>query len=643
MTGVVGIDLGTARSTVCVLMDGKPVLATNAQGDHSTPSVVAFTPDGGVLTGEAARRQAAVDPHRTVHSVRRHLGTDWHVEIDGRSHTAPQIASLLLRALKRDAEALTGNPVTEAVFTVPVGFGYAQRQALHEAAGLAGLEVLRLAHESACVGLAHGAEHAVDGENRQFVIVRLGAGSFDICGLGVDDGSGGVLCADVTAFRGDARLGGNDWDRAVADHLAGLCQDRYGVNVSRDPAARQRLWEAAETARTELSSSSSTTVDLPYLVSGPGGPVHLQESVTRAEFDELTAPLRERCAHLVRSVTDDLDGLLPDVVPILLAGGAVRTPGIVDTVRGMLPGKTVRILQGPQAATGAALQAAVITHARRDLLLLDGAPKTLGIGTRGGASTTMIKQGTVRPTHRSEFFIPAEPLPRDGSRPVAFDVYETDEGHEPRAVGQDRPPYRQRLGTVELTGLRPTASGTPQIEITVTMDADGEAAVTATALATGLQWRLSPGRTSEPAPSSIALTPEPSAPDPAPHGTDSRPAAAHRPGATAPRKTELRAGLPGFTEQQALRLLQSNDACVRPQDMPVGLSSLSCLIPLAFIAGYLMAGTGVMALAYPSRNVASPILLLPGLLLLAGAYWAKSALSRKTVAHLARAPRREEP
>ncbi|MEU6314816.1 Hsp70 family protein [Streptomyces sp. NPDC047014] len=656
MTGVVGIDLGTARSTACVLVDGEPVLVTNAEGEPSTPSVVAFTPNGGTLIGEAARRQAAANPDRTVHSVRRHLGTDWRVEIDGRSHTAPQIASLLLGALKRDAEALTGEPVTEAVFTVPAGFGYAQRQALREAAGLAGLDVLRLAHESACVGLAHVAEHAVGSRNSRLVIVRLGAGSFDVCALGVDDASGGVLCAEVTALRGGTRLGGDDWDRTVAAHLAGRCRERYGVDVSSDPAAGQRLREAAEKARAELSSSSSTTVDLPYLTTGPDGPVHFQELLTRAEFDELTAPLRERCAQGLRGMRDDLGDLLPEVGRILLVGGTVRVPGIADTVRALFPGKPVRTVPAHRAAAGAALVAAVIAHARRDLLLLDAAPTTLGIGVRGGEVATMIRQGTVRPTRRSELFVPAEPFPRDGSRPVAFDVYEKDGDHGWAAAGQDQDQDQdrrsscQRLGTVELAGLRPAAAGSTRIEVTVALDTDGEPEVTATALATGQSWRLSPGHAPKPStvPSPIALVPVAPAPqrpepDDAPGDPDGGPAPAQRPEAAARRKVELRAGLPGFTEEQALRLLESGEASIRPQDVPLGLSSLGCLVPLALVAGYLMTGTGVMALFYPSRNVASPILLIPGLLLLAGAYWAKSTLSRRIVAHLARAPRREEP
>ncbi|MFG3227355.1 Hsp70 family protein [Kitasatospora sp. NPDC048194] len=638
-----GIDFGTAWSAVCVLSEGRPVPVRGAEGSTATASVVAFTDGGGVLVGEAALRQAAANPHRTFRAVKRRLGTDWRAQVDGRFYSAPQIAAVLLRKLKQDAEAFAGEAVSGAVLTVPVGFGPAQRRALREAAELAGLEVLRLVHESSCIALAYAAERLVEGESRDGVVVRLGAGGFDATAVDLD--RDGVF---IRRVRGDARLGGDDWDQAVADNLAEGCRQRWGVDVGGgDAAAVQRLREAAERARSALSASSATSVHLPYLATGPDGPVHLEETLTRARFEELTAPLRQRATALLRELATDLDVTAPEVNLVLLAGGAARMPAVQDAVRQVFRGRPLRVLDGHEAAAGAALQAGIITGARRDLVLVDSVFGRVGVEVQGGEAVWLIEHDALRPTRGSNTFVTAEPLRQDGSRPVAVTIHE---------AGSSSTSPRQRLGTLLLDGLRVPASGPARIEVALEVDYAGEVLAVATDVASGRQWRMDLRPPLAPAPvNPVALVAEEPASDPAPAAEDQRRSnssgsAPRSAASTAPSsghsgvpKIELRAGLPGWTEEQAVDLLRSGKARIHPDDVTAATTAEGCLLGIGRAAGFLMTGTGVMAWAHPQNNVGSPFLLLPGLVLFFSDVWCKPTLIRRAVARLARAPRRPEP
>ncbi|MFD9354057.1 DUF6585 family protein [Streptomyces sp. NPDC060031] len=453
MARAVGIDLGTDRCAVFV-----PDGSGGRGGPLAIPSVVAFATDGEVLVGEAARRQAVTNTARTVHAVRRHLGTGWTLRIDGETYTAQRIAALLLGRLKSDAEARLGEPVTEAVITVPADFGEAQRQATREAGALAGLKVLRVVSEPAAVGLAYGAGRA--GADETVIVVRLGGGSFDVC-LMETCRAGGEVVAEVKAGAGDCGLGGGDWDRALADRLAARFRATHGVDLYGDEAAARRLREAAEQAKTDLSSASETTVSLPFIAGSADGPLHLEERLTRAEFERLTSGLLARCAPVFYQVVRDAGIALGEIDHVVLAGGATRMPAFVNLVRELTGGlEPVRGAYGDEGAvSGAAIQAAILTGARRDALLLDATCKSLGVETAGGAMTRVIERNTTIPTKGSMFFAGS------GSGPLVVRVYQ---GEQAEAADNEL------LGTIELAGPLPGGRrGAPRVEVTFEIDGSG--------------------------------------------------------------------------------------------------------------------------------------------------------------------------
>ncbi|MFD9335111.1 DUF6585 family protein [Streptomyces sp. NPDC060028] len=471
MARAVGIDLGTDRCAVFV-----PDGSGGRGGSLAIPSVVAFATDGEVLVGEAARRQAVTNPGRTVHAVRRRLGTDWTVRVDGETYTAQRIAALLLGRLKSDAEARLGEPVTEAVITVPADFGEAQRQATREAGALAGLTVLRVVSEPAAVGLAYGAGRA--GADETVLVVRLGAGSFDVCLMEAGRAGGGEVVAEVKAGAGDCGLGGGDWDLAVADRLAARFRALHGVDLYGDEAAARRLREAAEQAKTDLSSASETTVSLPFIAASADGPLHLEERLTRVEFERLTSGLLERCAPVFYQVVRDAGIALGEIDHVVLAGGATRMPAFVNLVRELTGGlEPVRGAYGDEGAvSGAAIQAAVLTQARRDALLLDATCKSLGVETAGGAMTRVVERNTTLPAKCSMLFA------RTGSGPLAFRVYQ---GEQAEAADNEL------LGTIELAGPPPGGRrGAPRVEVTFEIDGSGLMNVWAQYPGTGPRARM---------------------------------------------------------------------------------------------------------------------------------------------------------
>ncbi|MFJ6760557.1 DUF6585 family protein [Streptomyces sp. NPDC091273] len=493
MARAVGIDLGTTHSAVAVFEGGRdrPVVTTvpNAEGSRTTPSVVAFTAEGEVLVGEAAARQAVTNPARTVHGVKRLLGTDWTLPIDGTTYSAQRIAALLLGRLRRDAEAWVGEPVTEAVITVPADFGEARRQAVREAGELAGLTVLRLISEPGAVGLAYGTDRDADEET--VLVCRLGGGSFDVGVLELG-WAGNTFVVDVGATAGDHLLGGEDWDRAVADWLATRFHAAHGVDLTRDDTAVRRLREAAERAKTDLSSSARTTVGVPFVAASDHGPLHLDEQLTREDLERLTGSLRERCAPLLRRVMEDAYVSPGEITRIVLSGGGTRMPALADLVR-------EELAEGPQERTtvrveeacvrGAALQAAVLTGAHQGLLLLDATHAALGVETAGGVMTPVVVRGTTIPTQRSMEFTTDADLPEGGT--LAFRVYRGDD---------DAVAGCEHLGTVELTGLPHRGRGAPRIEVTFDIGGDGSVEVVARDAAGARTGRMAPGRTGAPPP-----------------------------------------------------------------------------------------------------------------------------------------------
>ncbi|MEV6953385.1 DUF6585 family protein [Streptomyces sp. NPDC051183] len=464
MARAVGIDLGTDRCAVSVFtggadgFGGAPVAVPGAGGSRTTPAVVAFTADGEVLVGEAARRQAVTNAARTVDGIRRRLGTDWTLRIDGETYTAQRIAALLLGRLKADAEAHLGEPVTDAVITVPADFGEAQRQATREAGALAGLHVLRVLSEPAAVALANGV--ARSGGDDTVLVFRLGGGSFDACLLETGRADG-RLVAEVKAGAGDCGLGGAEWDRALADGLAARFREAHGVDLDGDEATARRLREAAERAKTDLSSATETTVSLPFVAGAPGGPLHLEERLTRAEFEQLTRGLLGRCAAVFHGVARDSGIPLRDIDHVVLAGGATRMPALVELVReltgGLEPGRAAYGDEG--AAGGAAIQAAVLKGLCRDALLLDATCKSLGVETEGGVMTPVVERNTTIPAKRTVLF------DRTGSGPLVIRVHQGE-----HAVAAEN----ELLGTVELAGPPPgRRRGAPRIEVTVEIDGNG--------------------------------------------------------------------------------------------------------------------------------------------------------------------------